>query len=218
MRSWNEIGGDGYFIAQWRWRNKDHDKMASCPGFCAVSWWLDAPQSSLVLKSGLNANWSKRYQTIITIRLMYTCSRPEENSIRPGCVCTVAPIQVSPQQLLFSHSLMNEDTMSPGLEVFSPLTVHRSECPPVELVLKCLLRRTRQPWSFFSHQQWRPWATPSCPDTCVYLHCCVFDCGMGVRWRGGLISRWIVGHVLRCENKPHVFSLICLLNLLLLES
>lgn len=32
---------------------------------------------------------------------MYTCSRPEENSVRPGYVCTVAPIHVNPQQSLF---------------------------------------------------------------------------------------------------------------------
>ena len=59
--------------------------MASCPHFC--------PQSSLLPKSRLNANWSKRYQTIITVRLMCACSRPEENSIRPVCVCSPRPSQ-----------------------------------------------------------------------------------------------------------------------------
>ncbi len=107
-----EIKPADVFVS-WRWRwSKGADKTASCPRFCVVSSWLDATQSSLVLKSGLNANWSKRYQTIITIRLMYTCSRPEENSIRPGSVCTVAPIQVNPQQSLFQPAARTKDFMS----------------------------------------------------------------------------------------------------------
>lgn len=79
------------------------------------TWSLDAPQSSLVQKTGLNANWSQPQQTVIMTRLMCTCSRAEENSIRPGPVCTPIPQKQStlcPLVMLWLHLLISDSIES----------------------------------------------------------------------------------------------------------